>query len=465
MNIEFINHASYIIESGSTRLLSDPWIEGRIFNNGWDLLLPTQFGYDDFASITHIWFSHEHPDHFFPPNIGKIPEKHRNNITVLFQETIDKKVVQYCQKMGFKKVIELPPDTDVKIGDDFHLMCTPWRDGDSYLRLRTQDEVLLNINDCIILTEDEIRSVAKKVGKVDLLLTQFSLSAWDGNPEDIERRKAGAKIMLDRIIRQSQIFEARYVIPFASYVWFCHEENYFINSEANSIELIEREILAQTDAIPIVMAPTDSWKLGEAFDNAPAIALYNAAVESLPTREKSTSPVVPETELQSTAREFCQKLTAKSGLLRMRISYARLTFARRQRKSSNSIGAKLNNALRLAMLDIEPAVVYVHDLNQAYTFDLVNALRPVDLPKEKCDIVLGSDSLHYAFRFLWGGESLLINGRFTEVYPEGKAPLFNYFFTATGQSKGDEVTWKSIPASAISKLLDKDSENQTVVSP
>jgi L-ascorbate metabolism protein UlaG (beta-lactamase superfamily) len=123
MQIEFVNHASLILKSGEVRLLCDPWLEGRAFNDGWALLSPTKFAYDDFRDITHIWFSHEHPDHFSPACIKRISEEHRAQITVLFQETLDKKVVEFCRQLGFKDVLELPSGARYALAPDFHITC------------------------------------------------------------------------------------------------------------------------------------------------------------------------------------------------------------------------------------------------------------------------------------------------------------------------------------------------------
>ena len=65
-NVTFVNHASVLIEGSGIGLLSDPWYQGDAFNNGWRLLQETP---DDVVSgilsrVTHIWISHEHPDHF-----------------------------------------------------------------------------------------------------------------------------------------------------------------------------------------------------------------------------------------------------------------------------------------------------------------------------------------------------------------------------------------------------------------
>ncbi len=81
--------------------------------------------FDDFKDITHIWFSHEHPDHFLPDNLKKISPEHRRAIEVLFQETRDKKVIRYCGGIGFGKVTELQPRTWIKLDDQLHVMNCP----------------------------------------------------------------------------------------------------------------------------------------------------------------------------------------------------------------------------------------------------------------------------------------------------------------------------------------------------
>lgn len=89
IQIEFVNHSSFVVHANSIQLLIDPWLAGRVFNNGWDIISSSAFGVEDFKRITHIWFSHEHPDHFHPPSLNLIDPDSRENITVLFQETID----------------------------------------------------------------------------------------------------------------------------------------------------------------------------------------------------------------------------------------------------------------------------------------------------------------------------------------------------------------------------------------
>ena len=134
MKIKFVNHASFIIESGEVRLLCDPWTEGLAFNNGWALLSQTPPECIDYNRLTHIWFSHEHPDHFSPGAIKAIPEAARRHITVLFQQTADQRVIDFCRKLNFKALLEMQPDNWIDLDDVTRALCNPQTDewqGDS----------------------------------------------------------------------------------------------------------------------------------------------------------------------------------------------------------------------------------------------------------------------------------------------------------------------------------------------
>ena len=66
--IEFVNHASVIISYEDVSILSDPWFNGTAFHDGWRLMYELQDNEitDILKKITHVYISHEHPDHFRP---------------------------------------------------------------------------------------------------------------------------------------------------------------------------------------------------------------------------------------------------------------------------------------------------------------------------------------------------------------------------------------------------------------
>ena len=104
MQLEFVGHASVLLHHDPVHLLCDPWLDGAVFDNGWALLSPPAFRPEDFASVTHLWFSHEHPDHFNVRTLNSIPAAVRAKMTVLFHASADRKVVKHCEKMGFGKM-------------------------------------------------------------------------------------------------------------------------------------------------------------------------------------------------------------------------------------------------------------------------------------------------------------------------------------------------------------------------
>ena len=122
--ITFVNHASVIFSHKDIRLMTDPWLFGSAFNNGWELLSKSKFQLNDFAKITHIWFSHEHPDHFQPALLSKIPENVRRNITILFQDTLDHRVAKKCKQLKFKEVIEMKINSFYTLSDNFKILVT-----------------------------------------------------------------------------------------------------------------------------------------------------------------------------------------------------------------------------------------------------------------------------------------------------------------------------------------------------
>ena len=414
MLVEFVNHASLIVTAGNVRLIADPWLEGKVFHDGWALMARSVMTFDDFKDITHIWFSHEHPDHFLPDNLKKISPEHRRTIEVLFQETRDKKVIRYCKGIGFGKVTELPPRTWVKLGDQMHVMNCPsdtnWL-ADSWLCVRTPTSTLLNLNDCGAIAE--LPAIKELVGGVDVLATQFSYAEWVGNHDAVQHRLEYDRGVLKQLMLQIEVLKPRYVIPFASFSWFCTEENFYLNSEKNKIHDVCDYIRQNTNAEPIAMYPGDRWTIGEPHDTASAIARYehdayqiaDAALRPRTQRERVDAPTLIEA-----GQIFRRRMNALTYPLLVR---ARLAWNCYHNRAGFGVG-RLANLAKLATLHVEPARLFLTDLGRAFTLDPSRGLQAADIPREACDIMLSSASLMYCLKFDWGGETLYVNGCFQE---------------------------------------------------
>jgi len=440
VRIEFVNHASFLVESRGVRLLCDPWLEGTAFNDSWALLAKSRFEVADFASVTHLWHSHEHPDHFSPRTLTAVPAPVRATIPFLYQETRDHKVAGFARKLGFP-VQELASGRWHELAPGLRIQIGAWRNGDSWLCVDDGETTLLNLNDCAIDTAEDVERIRSQLGgrPVDVLFTQFSLSAWEGNPEEAERRSAGARCMLERAALQTQILAPRFVVPFASFVWFCHEENFYMNREMNRIDDVARHLASATAAAPLVLYPGDAWEIGAPHDSQAAIQRYLADGEDIGQRELERARRVTEAELVAESRAFCGRL---ANPFRLRLHLAADSVRRRDGRSGLRRGW---DALRMLTLGHDdPVAIYVWDHRVAYQFSLLTGLTLAALAREACAVEVGSESLHYAFQMLWGGATLQINGRFREIQPNARFAFLRPFWLAEGLNRGVSMSWRDL---------------------
>ena len=79
--LKFINHSSVNLSNNHTSLTIDPWIEGAVFNDSWNLICKTPIeSINAVKNSDFIWFSHEHPDHFSISFFNKFGETIKENL-------------------------------------------------------------------------------------------------------------------------------------------------------------------------------------------------------------------------------------------------------------------------------------------------------------------------------------------------------------------------------------------------
>jgi UDP-MurNAc hydroxylase len=240
--LHFFNHASFAIERDSEILLIDPWYEGTAFHNGWALLDASTSDASVIKWLKQsrkkifIWYSHEHSDHLSMSFLKSI-SKEKIDLTVIFQKTLDGRVNSFLNKLGLN-VIDVNEGVTLSLGERFDITTWPYHGGDSFCLIKSEDISLLNINDCYISTEYQAQRVKSKYSSLapnlDILLTQFGYANWVGNESDRDQRIKLANHKFDRIFIQNKILCPTFIIPFASFVYFCHHENFYLNDAQNS---------------------------------------------------------------------------------------------------------------------------------------------------------------------------------------------------------------------------------------
>lgn len=422
--IEFVNHSGFVVHSGDCHLMIDPWIDGRVFNNGWALISQSTFSIDDFARITHIWFSHEHPDHFHPPSLVRIPAEVRAKITVLFQQTRDKRVVEFCRKLGFKDVIEMAPGDWLDVGADLRALCEHYENGDSWLALRGQGQTLLNTNDCGMRDRGRVERLAERLGPIDVLTTQFSYAFWLGNEDEKLRRETYARQKLVDMAMQIDVFRPTYTIPIASFIRFCHEENRYLNDSINTAATVSEVISNETASEPIVLYPGDQWTVGTAHDNRAAIDRYTSDFEQAQAQRddwERAKPVTAE-QLELEGAAFVARLARTAGLL---------------------------------CHFLPTATIHIWDLGFSARLSPRDGLMRTEIAEARCDIALSADSLLLCLKEPWGQDTLGINGRFRKPAGGRYSRFYNLFRFGQLASRGVRVGPAYVVAALARKIAQR----------
>jgi hypothetical protein len=383
ISIQFLNHASVKILTDTVSIVSDPWLWGTIFNNGWDLIVDaSEQLFPIAAESDFIWISHEHPDHFSPAFFRRL---HDRKPHVLFQATRDSRVAQYLAARGFNVIrVKHHERINVTLAERFMI----GRNGlyDSWSVFESGGRRILNLNDCIIKAKSELRALKKRIGHVDVLLTQFSFGGWVGDSGKQVLHESAAKRRLDVVRTQLECLEPEYVIPFASFAWYSHEENAYLNASVNRVPQF-LEICAQTTSAAVVLKPLDIWRVGDARDNCEAIQFWErqyARAHSSPLRPAPKAP-----DLDALALE-CE-------------AYQRRVF-----ENNSRAWMKLLSAVPLLDL-FGPVHIRLADIDQTVRFSFFDRLREAD--RAQADIEMSCDSLSFIFANDFGFDTLMANAR------------------------------------------------------
>jgi hypothetical protein len=387
--IEFVNHASVIISGEKTKVLSDPWYSLSAFHDGWNLIYENSD--EDIVKvlekITHIWISHEHPDHFSISFFKKYKELIRTKkIKILFQETKDKRVIKFLKHLNLE-ITELKNEKSYKLDENYFITCVKSGFYDSALIFNVDGLKIFNLNDCPIESHDDIKRFKKKFGICDVLLTQFSYAAWKGNKSSEEWAKNAAQNKINIIKNQANILNPKTVIPFASFIKFSNTKNSHLNKNSNSPDQIIKKI--DKDKIKIVfLRPYEEQNLSKIEQDEDSLVFWRN--EIIKSNKKQLNMYKKRVNLDELNFSF--------------LKYKKRIFDR-------------NSYLMIKLISLVPyispfekIVIYVEDIKKSIIFNFFSdKLITTELDY---DISLSSESLDFIFNNSFGFDTLTVNGCF-----------------------------------------------------
>jgi UDP-MurNAc hydroxylase len=294
---------------------------------------------------------------------------------MLYQRHASPRIPKVLQALGYSTVRELRLNKWIPLRGGLEVMCGSVGSMDSWICFRTDGITILNLNDCVI-EPGHLEYISELVGKVTVLLTQFSFANWIGNRSD-ELGEAETKLreLRDRI----NVLTPDATIPFASFIYFCNQENSWMNDFAVTPQRVADLGLPHVH----FMYPGDEWNSEvRTFSSAQAIEKYMNDVAS-PKAIDPTPPPVSITTLQEAVDRTLRTVRARFG--------------------------------KFLISRIKPFSIYLHDLDKVLFVDPAGTCKVQAASKNTRDAaryVMCSQVAWYAFAYSWGWGAMDVSGMY-----------------------------------------------------
>ena len=242
------------------------------------------------------------------------------------------------------------------------------------------------------------------------MFTQFGYAEWIGNPEDPIKRKSAGIEKLQRIRLQIEFLMPKIVIPFASFIYFSHEENFYMNdNQVTSQMVINSNILkAYKDQI-LFLKPRDILSLENLNLVKKTISQYNkSSINHWKMMVAKIKPIYftsqKRTELQSIINNFQQT--------KIKISKNFLF---------------LNCFLQIVGY-FKPLKILLNDYNQIIYLSYLENVKFLDKNSNNYDIEMNSEMLNFTFLNEFGFNTLLVSAKFKAVNEISVEKLRKFFY-------------------------------------
>tara|TARA_R100001509_G_scaffold36170_1_gene19282 strand:- start:2392 stop:3516 length:1125 start_codon:yes stop_codon:yes gene_type:complete len=289
-NIKLVNHACFSFSHKTDGYIVDPWFKGSIFNNSWRLVSE---GGDAPENLKYIVISHEHPDHLHWPTLKKLASP---DITIILCERNNDNVESNLKKLGYN-VLSLPNQREHDLNG---LRIEFIRQGHDHTVVFNDGEtVMVNQNDCH-LSEAMANYIKVKYPVIDIWWMQFSLAGYYGNLDDKGSLWGANKKHRDMFSSYRKTLNPRVAIPFASFVYFCRDENKALNNYRVTLQ----SILDENEGTQILYK--GDFVLNENYKERNSLSISKWESDFDAAREIE-SPAASRGDLVSCFNSFCEK--------------------------------------------------------------------------------------------------------------------------------------------------------------
>ena len=143
-------------------------------------------------------------------------------------------------------------------------------------------------------------------------MAQFSYAIGKSNKNQKNIRQEISLEILNNLNNTISFFKPKFFIPFASFCYFCREDNFYLNDSLNKIDFTINFLKKTNPKVNFLcFYPGDEWNLDSIIDNTNSINKYLDDYKKISSIELEKKPIKFET-LKKSANEFIQKTLLKN---------------------------------------------------------------------------------------------------------------------------------------------------------
>jgi hypothetical protein len=239
-----------------------------------------------------------------------------------------------------------------------------------------------------------------------MLLTQFSYAAWKGGEQNQAWRITAANEKMESLALQAKTFNARTVIPFASFVYFSNYLNFYLNDSVNTPKkVLDYCRLNSLDFQCIFLRPLETISLDYEVlsqDDSSLLFWQNLFEDNNNKLFLAYKESYSYQNIQELYGIYCSRIYAKNSALLIR-------------------------ALQIISFGYFFPCVKIFLIDQKITIAINFPARKIHLTADMADISMHSSSLAYIFTNPFGFDTLTVNGNFEQLKYDGFGKLAKNF--------------------------------------
>lgn len=234
MNIEYVCHASLLIETEDLRIATDPWFAGPANCRQW-YVFPKPVNHEKIKDVDAIFISHGHEDHLHDESLKQMSK----DATVYYPYSFFGGAKEYIEGLGFTAVREAVTFRKYRVSKETSVTFI-LNSHDSIMVIESGGRVLVNINDALHSYPDKvidyyIKAINQRWPNIDYVFCGFGGSSYFPNTmhlsgkDDIEIGLAREQLFVHNFCNIVHRLRPKIAVPFAADFALLDESQRWIN--------------------------------------------------------------------------------------------------------------------------------------------------------------------------------------------------------------------------------------------